>query len=71
MSAKAIREATGKDLLNRHLSCTSAVRCRFACVTENTDWRELANEHPWLKTQVCYLFVILFIFGASTALVGH
>uniref|UniRef100_A0A0V0G5Z5 ATP-citrate synthase n=1 Tax=Triatoma dimidiata TaxID=72491 RepID=A0A0V0G5Z5_TRIDM len=51
MSAKAIREATGKDLLNRHLSCSSAVKCRFASVTENTHWKELANEHPWLKTQ--------------------
>ncbi|XP_014246746.1 ATP-citrate synthase [Cimex lectularius] len=51
MSAKAIREATGKDLLNRHLSSSSLAKCRFATVTESTNWSDLLNEHPWLKTQ--------------------
>lgn len=53
MSAKAIREATGKDLINRHLPAgTSAVKCQFASVTEGADWPELLSNNPWLKTQV-------------------
>ncbi|BES99753.1 unnamed protein product [Nesidiocoris tenuis] len=51
MSAKAIREATGKDLINRNL-CTSALaKCRFAAISENTNWRDVVDENPWLKTQ--------------------
>lgn len=52
MSAKAIREATGKDLINRHLSGTAAVKCSFAAVDEGTSWDELALKEPWLKTSV-------------------
>ncbi|XP_017884701.1 ATP-citrate synthase [Ceratina calcarata] len=52
MSAKAIREATGKDLINRKLpSGTAAVKCRFATITENTNWTDVANDHPWVKTE--------------------
>lgn len=51
MSAKAIREATGKDLINKHLSQTAAVKCRFATVTETTNWNDLVVEQPWLQTQ--------------------
>lgn len=54
MSAKAIREATGKDLLNRLLDTTSgAARCKFAAVNETTNWDELVANNPWLKTEVC------------------
>jgi len=49
MSAKAIFEATGKDILNRHLNGTVA-NCTFAAVNENTNWDQLLNTHPWLKT---------------------
>lgn len=51
MSAKAIREATGKDLINRHLGQTTAVKCRFATVTETTNWNDLVIDQPWLQTQ--------------------
>uniref|UniRef100_U5EZ83 ATP-citrate synthase n=1 Tax=Corethrella appendiculata TaxID=1370023 RepID=U5EZ83_9DIPT len=51
MSAKAIREATGKDIINRHIESDSgAAKCRFASVDENTNWNTLADEHPWLAT---------------------
>lgn len=53
MSAKAIREATGKDIINRNLSVsTAAAKCRFATITADTNWNDIANDQPWLKTQV-------------------
>lgn len=56
MSAKAIREATGKDLLNRLLDTSSgAARCKFAAVTESTNWNELIANNPWLQTEVICL----------------
>lgn len=51
MSAKAIYEATGKDLLNRHLSDTCA-KCRFASVNEATNFDALVAANPWLHEQV-------------------
>lgn len=52
MSAKAIREASGKDLINRNLSSgTAAAKCQFASVTEGTDWTELLASNPWLQTE--------------------
>lgn len=52
MAAKAIREATGKDLINRKLSVgTKVAKCRFVPITENTNWIDITNEHPWLKTE--------------------
>ncbi|KAK2576191.1 hypothetical protein KPH14_008396 [Odynerus spinipes] len=52
MSAKAIREATGKDLINRKLpSGTQAAKLHFVSVTEKTNWTDLVLEHPWLKTE--------------------
>ncbi|CAH2000171.1 unnamed protein product [Acanthoscelides obtectus] len=52
MSAKAIREATGKDLINRHLGGnTAAASCRFASVNADTKFAELINSNPWLKTE--------------------
>ncbi|XP_055374613.1 ATP-citrate synthase isoform X2 [Condylostylus longicornis] len=51
MSAKAIREATGKDILNRLLDEKSgAANCRFASVDPETNWNELVNKNPWLQT---------------------
>jgi ATP citrate (pro-S)-lyase len=53
MSAKAIREASGKDLINRNRPAwTAAVKCQFASVTEGANWTELLSNNPWLKTQV-------------------
>jgi len=52
MAAKGIREATGKDLINRKLSFgTRAAKCRFVPITENTNWMDIVNEYPWLKTE--------------------
>lgn len=51
MSAKAIREATGKDILNRHLlTHADSTPCRFATVTQDTDWTDLVAKNPWLQT---------------------
>lgn len=50
MSARAIREATGKNLINRHLAETAAVKCRFASVAPDTKFSDLIAENPWLKT---------------------
>ncbi|KAL6263082.1 hypothetical protein P5V15_005883 [Pogonomyrmex californicus] len=52
MAAKAIREATGKDLMNRNLPIgTKAAKCRFVFITENSNWIDIVNKHPWLKTE--------------------
>ena len=52
MSAKAIREATGKDLINRKLSPgTNAVKSRFVTITELTNWTDVVNDNPWLLTE--------------------
>jgi hypothetical protein len=62
MSAKAIREASGKDLINRHLKYgTAAVKCQFVSVSEGTDWTELLSNNPWLKTQVNEQFIYKLI----------
>lgn len=62
MSAKAISEATGKDIINRNLApLTSAVKCRFASVNESTKWEDLVLDNPWLKSEV--LFFKYFIFN--------
>ncbi|KAJ3601614.1 hypothetical protein NHX12_032582 [Muraenolepis orangiensis] len=53
MSAKAISEQTGKDFLYKYI-CTSAnVQNRFlyANVTAESDFDQLAKEHPWLLTE--------------------
>jgi len=54
MSAKAITEATGKDILNRHLNQhgAGAATCRFATVNAETDFSKLSIDHPWLLTTV-------------------
>ena len=53
MSAKAIREATGKDFLNNELPAGVAAKARFASVSAHTDWDTLAAAHPWLNSEVC------------------
>lgn len=64
MSAKAIREATGKDMLNRLLnSSAGAARCNFAAVDETTNWDQLVASNPWLKTTVSARCVRIRIFA--------
>lgn len=50
MSAKAVREATGKFLVHKHLSAAVSVqnKSRHATLTSETDWDRLVQEHPWL-----------------------
>ncbi|KAK2727041.1 hypothetical protein QYM36_007782 [Artemia franciscana] len=50
MSARAIREATGKDLLNRFLPDGSFAKCKFATVADETSWNELVETESWLST---------------------
>lgn len=59
MSAKAISEAIGKDILNRHLNANGAgvQQCRFATVNMKTDWSQLANEQPWLLNTVSFKII--------------
>lgn len=55
MSAKAIREATGKELINKFLEGGNEIgvsKSRFASVNETTDYSQLLAAHPWLETTV-------------------
>lgn len=64
MSAKAIREATGKGLINKYLECgaeTGTQKSRFASVTETTDWSQLVVEHPWLESTVSITSVMFVL----------
>lgn len=65
MSAKAIREATGKDLLNRFLCSGALVKSRFAVVDQNSDWQKIVEENPWLLKEVSSLLFITFVSIAS------
>lgn len=56
MSAKAIREAAGKDLLRKFVKSKSLVESPCAVVTQDTDWTELAQKYPWLLTEVIAFF---------------
>ncbi|XP_052812732.1 ATP-citrate synthase-like [Mya arenaria] len=51
MSAKAIYEAKGKELLNKYLESGSGVKNRYAVVTEDVNWDQLVQDNPWLQTQ--------------------
>lgn len=49
MAAKAITEATGKDLINRKLAHgTKAAKCQFVTITETTKWDDIEVDNPWL-----------------------
>ena len=51
MSAKAIYEAKGKELLNKYLT-DEAVKNRFAFGPETVNGETPAAENPWLLTGV-------------------
>jgi len=62
MSAKAIREASGKHLLNQFLTAGAAVKSHVAPVTADTDWTALTRDNPWLLSEVshwCSLYMLL------------
>lgn len=50
MSAKAIREATGKHLLNTFLK-GSANTSRYVVVNEDTNFGDIVLQNPWLKSE--------------------
>ncbi|KAK7508656.1 hypothetical protein BaRGS_00000222 [Batillaria attramentaria] len=50
MSAKAISEAKGKDLLNRFLEGTAMLN-QMATVTVDVNWNQLTADNPWLTSQ--------------------
>ncbi len=63
MSARAIWEATGKDLINRNIPDPSiANKCRFAVYDGSSSWEQLIEKEPWLLTEVLYLSMDLFIY---------
>lgn len=65
MSAKAIREATGKDLLNRFLKGTAAP-CRYAVVNEDTNFDSVVADNPWLKQEVsCPALIVTFFYSGN------
>ncbi|XP_041988811.1 ATP-citrate synthase [Aricia agestis] len=52
MSSKAIHEATGKDLINRHIAPgTALVPCRFAVFEQGTVWEDELGKNPWLTKE--------------------
>lgn len=51
MSAKAIREATGKTILNNYLK-GSATLCKLAVVDENTSFEQALAANPWISQEV-------------------
>jgi len=55
MSAKAISEAKGKEILNNNLKDVAS-KNRFAIVTEDVSWEKLILEQPWLQSDVRHLF---------------
>lgn len=66
MSAKAIREATGKDIINRHIGANAgAAQSQFASVNESTNWNELVASNPWLETSVSLYIKSLIISSGS------
>jgi hypothetical protein len=55
MSAKPIREATGKELLNKFLQGT-AEKCQFCSVDETNvgKWGSLLADNAWISSSVSY-----------------
>ena len=52
MSAKAIREAKGKQLLSKYLSSVIApVKACTYSIEQETSWDALASANPWLLTE--------------------
>lgn len=52
MSAKAVTEAKGKELLNKFLEGTAMIN-KVATVTVDVNWNQLTADNPWLTEQVC------------------
>lgn len=51
MSAKAVSEAKGKELLNKFLE-GAAMQNRVVTVTQDVNWNQLVADNPWLNEKV-------------------
>ena len=56
MSAKAISEAKGKELLNKFLD-ESAMLNKVASVNVDVNWNQLIADNPWLNEPVTIQFI--------------
>lgn len=52
MSAKAIYETDGKSILAKCFQTSCYVKNKFAVVVQDTNWDELAQENPWIASEV-------------------
>jgi hypothetical protein len=52
MSAKAIHEAKGKQLLWKHLKQANLAPIQCATFSLNSCWNTLCEKNPWLNDQV-------------------
>lgn len=53
MSAKAVTEATAKNLLSKHLKTPQLKnRFKFVSVKGTSDWAEIIQSNVWLSTEV-------------------
>ncbi|CAH2062283.1 unnamed protein product, partial [Iphiclides podalirius] len=52
MASKAIYEATGKELITRHIAAgTALVPCRYAVFEQSTVWEDEIGRNPWLTKE--------------------
>ncbi|XP_071961776.1 ATP-citrate synthase-like [Antedon mediterranea] len=51
MSAKAIYEVTGKELITSNIENADVAKNRYATITPDCDWDKITAEHPWLLTE--------------------
>lgn len=52
MSAKAIYEYSGKELIYKHLQCNKLIQNPFVTVNLDSNWDNLTAKNPWLTQQV-------------------
>ncbi|CAG5017506.1 unnamed protein product [Parnassius apollo] len=52
MASKAIYEATGKDIITRHIAPgTALVPCRIAVFEQDTVWEDEIGKNPWITKE--------------------
>ncbi|XP_033103205.1 ATP-citrate synthase-like isoform X1 [Anneissia japonica] len=51
MSAKAIYEATGKELVTSNIDSSDIAKNRYVTITADSDWDKITAENPWLLTE--------------------
>ncbi|KAH9642729.1 hypothetical protein HF086_018475 [Spodoptera exigua] len=72
MSSKAIYEATGKDLINRHIAPgTALVPCRFATFEQGTIWEDELGKNPWLAKESEEMYLNIMSGRRSDTILFH